>query len=44
MDAKNGAVLILGGTGKTGRRAARAIAARGLATRMASRMTGVWAR
>jgi hypothetical protein len=44
MDTKNGTALTLGGPGKTGRRAACALAVRGLAARTASRTTGVWAR
>jgi uncharacterized protein YbjT (DUF2867 family) len=39
--AKSNAVLILGGTGKTGRRVARELAARGVPTRIASRASAV---
>ena len=39
MDAKQGLTLVLGGTGKTGRRVAERLLARGVPTRIASRST-----
>ena len=40
-DNENGVTLVLGGTGKTGRRVAERLQSRGVATRIASRSTGI---